>query len=226
MLNRQLRLCIRQTQGFGTDPWLRKLLWLLIQLTIHQYRWPQKLTRSDTSLQTIEIQDKLRYVQLYLQADFKAPHLLSCRNLCSQAHMFKKNLALLGGQSCAREPKPSARQQYSSGGAQQYYFTAVFIHLHRTGDGNVSFALSRKSSLGTILPKPDEPPVAGYMDFARPAAMYADCDASPFDFATSSPFVNNGMSSSPVVGQRTENQSTSILYTRIQHLSKQLKSQS
>lgn len=96
-------------------------------------------------------------------------------------------------------------------------------NLHRTADGNVSFALSRKSSLGTILPRPDEPPVAGHMDFARPAAMYTDCYAAPFDLSTCSPFMNNGISSSSVVGQRPRNQSTSTLYTQIQHLSRELR---
>lgn len=95
--------------------------------------------------------------------------------------------------------------------------------LHRTGDGNVSFALSRKSSLGTILPRPDEPPIAGHTDFARPTTMYADHCSLISEFSTSSPFVNIGLSSSSVGGQRTKNQSTSILYTQIQHLSRQLK---
>lgn len=95
--------------------------------------------------------------------------------------------------------------------------------LHRTGDGYVSIALSRKSSLGTILPRPDEPPVAGYVDFARPAAIYTDHLSSAFGFSTSSPFVNNSVSSTSVDNRRNKNQSTSILYTQIQTLSKQLK---
>jgi hypothetical protein len=184
----------------------------------------QKLIRSDTSPQRIRnsVQVKMRpavsssrlqstaspllpkplFSSSYHQEDSGPPHWPKLRPV-NRSPRLDSDMLQVGRNSVALPPFSST--------------------LHRTGDGYVSLALSRKSSLGTILPRPGEPPVAGYIDLPRAAAMYADHHPFPFDFSTSSSILKNGLSSSSIGNQRTKNQSTSILHTQIQNLSKQLR---
>lgn len=184
----------------------------------------QRLNRSDTPVQnvsspsrmkvrTVVSSNKLHSIKLpllpkplfsnsYLQEDVGPPRWPKLRPV-------------------GRSPRPDI--DLVQAGRNNIILPPFSSNLHRTGDGNVSIALSRKSSLRTILPRPDEPSVAGHMDFTRPAAMYTDDFAAPFDLSTCSPLINNGISSSSIVGQRPEIQRTSILYTQIQYLSRQLR---
>jgi hypothetical protein len=184
----------------------------------------QKLTRSGTSLHAIRnpVQVKLHRVVSSSRLQSTASPLLP-KALFSNSYLQED----IGPprwpklRPVDRSPRPdSDLVQVGQNSVTLPFFSSS---LHRTGDGNVSFGLSRKSSLGTILPRPDLPPVAGHMDFARPAAIRTDYYSSPFDFSTASPFVNNGKSNSSVVGQRPKNQSATILYTQIQQLSRQLR---
>jgi hypothetical protein len=184
----------------------------------------QKLIRSDTSLQRIRnsVQVKMRPAASSSRLQSTAPPLLPKPLFSSSYHQEESGPP--------RWPKlhpvnrsPRLGNDILQVGRNSVTLPPFSSTLHRTGDGYVSLALSRKSSLGAILPRPDEPPVAGYMDSPRAAAMYADHHPVPFDFSTSSSFLKNGLSSSSIGNQRTKNQSTSILHTQIQNLSKQLR---
>jgi hypothetical protein len=183
-----------------------------------------KLTRSDTSLQIIRdpVQVKIRAVVSPSRLENTASPLL--RKPLFSGSFFQED----SGPPRWPKLRPVDRSPRRHSDLIQMRSNRVTLSpfsssLHRTGDRNVSFGLSRKSSLGTILPRPNEPQVAEHMNFARPSAMYPDCDASPLDLATCSHFVNNGMSGSSVVSPRPKNQGASILYTQIQHLSRQLR---
>jgi hypothetical protein len=95
--------------------------------------------------------------------------------------------------------------------------------LHRTGDGNFSFTIPPKSSLGTVLPRPEEPLVDEFMDLSRPSATRPDNYSSSLSFSTPSRDIFGGMSNSEFVGQKPGSHGTSILYSQIQHLYRQLK---
>lgn len=96
-------------------------------------------------------------------------------------------------------------------------------NLHRTGDGNLSFTISRKSSFGTVLPRPDEPPVAGFAGISRASGACSDGYSSPFGISDPNHDTFSGVLSSPLVSQKESGRSTSMLYSQIQYLYRQLK---
>jgi hypothetical protein len=184
----------------------------------------QKLIKSDTSLQRIRnsVQVKMRPVVSSSRLQSTASPLLPKPLFSSSYHQEDS------GPPHWPKLRPVNRNPRLDSDILQVGHNSVALPpfsstLHRTGDGYVSLALSRKSSLGTILPRPDEPPVAGYIDSPQAAAMYANHHPFPFDFSTSSSILKNGLSSSSIGNQGTKNQSTSILHTQIQNLSKQLR---
>jgi len=105
-------------------------------------------------------------------------------------------------------------------------------NLSRTGDGHASFGLPRMVSMRALLPRPKEPPVAHYINLARPPSApvpphSVDLTDTPFDvLPVHSPEITGSMASDAqsisTVAHVLKGRGNSLLYSQIQRLKRQL----